>query len=106
MCNPRPAIPSLVLFDIGGVVVKSPIVAINGYERKLGLPSNYLNVSIRFRGEAGAFQKLERGEVDIWTFYDEFGRELSDTKKGNEWYIAWCKEGGKGEYPAGGQHSL
>ncbi|KAF9365695.1 hypothetical protein BGX34_008845 [Mortierella sp. NVP85] len=29
-------------------------------------------------GSNGAFQKLERGEIDLWTFYDAFSEQLSD----------------------------
>ncbi|PPQ64023.1 hypothetical protein CVT24_009397 [Panaeolus cyanescens] len=35
-----------VIFDIGGVVLRSPFIAIAAYERKLGLPVNYLNCSM------------------------------------------------------------
>jgi len=32
--------------QIGGVVMRSPFIAIAAYERKLGLPVNYLNCSM------------------------------------------------------------
>lgn len=95
MCNPRASLPSLVLFDIGGVVVPSPLLAINRYEIDHNLPPDYLNVSIRFRGETGAFQRFERGEIDLWDFYRDFGNELSQVREGNEWYMAWCRETGR-----------
>ncbi|KAF9938471.1 hypothetical protein BGZ67_010773 [Mortierella alpina] len=67
-----------VFFDMGGVVVGSPFQGIADFERGHSLPVNYLNVAISRAGEHGAFQKLERGEVDLWTFYDEFSQQLSD----------------------------
>jgi len=35
-----------VIFDIGGVVMQSPFIAIAAYEKKLGIPANYLNCSM------------------------------------------------------------
>lgn len=36
----------IVLLQIGGVVMRSPFIAIAAYEQKLGIPSNYLNCSM------------------------------------------------------------
>jgi hypothetical protein len=38
------------------------------------------------RGSEGAWQKFERGETSLFEFYEAFGRELSDTVRGNVWY--------------------
>ncbi|KAG8987752.1 hypothetical protein FRB94_002369 [Tulasnella sp. JGI-2019a] len=81
-----------VFFDIGGVVVKSPLVAIFDYEKDLGLPPSYLNVQISRQGAQGAWARFERGELDPFTFYDLFGKELSDTVKGNQWYREHCEQ--------------
>ncbi|KAF8332327.1 HAD-like domain-containing protein [Cantharellus anzutake] len=83
-----------VFFDIGGVVVSSPLIAIHAYEKTLSLPPDYLNVQIVSRGEGGAWQQFERGELPIFEFYELFGRELSDTKKGNEWYSQHLRKKG------------
>ncbi|KAJ3503417.1 hypothetical protein NLJ89_g8442 [Agrocybe chaxingu] len=83
-----------VIFDIGGVVMRSPFIAIAEYERKLGLPVNYLNCSIIGHGSQGAWQKFERGELELFPFYEAFGRDLSDTKNGNVWYKGYCKRKG------------
>jgi len=32
-----------VILDIGGVVVRSPMLGIAAYEKEHGLPSNYIN---------------------------------------------------------------
>ena len=42
------------------------------------------------RGPHGAFQKFERGELSLFSFYEEFGRDLSDTENGNKWYMEYC----------------
>ncbi|KAG0330470.1 hypothetical protein BGZ99_003041 [Dissophora globulifera] len=67
-----------VFFDIGGVVVGSPFSGIAAFEKEHNLPVNYLNVAISKAGSNGAFQKLERGELDLWAFYDAFSAQLSD----------------------------
>ncbi|KAJ7043192.1 HAD-like domain-containing protein [Mycena alexandri] len=83
-----------VIFDIGGVVMRSPFIAIAAYENKLELPENYLNCSIVERGSNGAWQQFERGELPLLAFYDAFSRDLSDTTNGNVWYAAYCKRKG------------
>ncbi|EST08272.1 HAD-like domain protein [Kalmanozyma brasiliensis GHG001] len=84
-----------VIFDIGGVVVASPLFAINRYEEEHGLPFQYLNVAITAQGHGGAFQKFERSELDIYTFYRQFGEELSNVEKNNEAYTKFCKSRGQ-----------
>lgn len=81
-----------VMFDIGGVVLRSPFLAIANFETEINLPPHYLNVSIKFRGPSGAWQKFERGELHLLDFYPEFGRDLSDTKNGNIWYAEYCRQ--------------
>ncbi|KAI0705830.1 HAD-like protein [Cytidiella melzeri] len=83
-----------VIFDIGGVVCRSPLIAIAEFEREHGIPHNYINCSITRRGSDGAWQRFERGEIPLFTFYDEFGRDLSDTLLGNAWYREHCKQRG------------
>ncbi|THH06754.1 hypothetical protein EW145_g3863 [Phellinidium pouzarii] len=72
-----------VIFDIGGVVVRSPLLAIAAYEKEKHLPPNYINCSISGRGPTGAWQRFERGELALFPFYDAFGRDLSDTGSNN-----------------------
>ena len=52
-----------VLFDMGGVVMDSPLHAIARYERARGLPPNAINRVVAGAGEAGAWARLERGEL-------------------------------------------
>ncbi|KAI6110012.1 HAD-like protein [Pisolithus sp. B1] len=79
-----------IMFDIGGVVLKSPFVAIAEYEREKNLPPNYLNVSIASRGPNGAWQRFERGEIPLHEFYAAFSKDLSDVDSGNEWFRRYC----------------
>ncbi|KIN94482.1 hypothetical protein M404DRAFT_168133 [Pisolithus tinctorius Marx 270] len=92
-----------IMFDIGGVVLKSPFVAIAEYEREKNLPPNYLNVSIASRGPSGAWQRFERGEIPLHEFYAAFSKDLSNVENGNEWYSRYCLRKGlndEAELPA------
>ncbi|KAJ1944925.1 hypothetical protein FBU59_002462 [Linderina macrospora] len=75
-----------VIFDIGGVVVKSPFIAISAYERKHSLPANYINVALSKLGSAGAFQKYERGETTYDEFVAAWTQELNDVSSNNAAY--------------------
>ena len=61
-----------VLFDLGGVVMDSPLHAIARYERDHGLPANAINRVVATAGEAGAWARLERGELTVATFCTPF----------------------------------
>ena len=39
---------------------------------------------------------FERGEMALFPFYDQFGRELSDTKVNNPAYVSYCERRGLG----------
>ena len=54
-----------VLFDIGGVVQDSPLHAIARYERDHGLTPDAINRAVVASGEAGAWSRLERGELTV-----------------------------------------
>jgi putative hydrolase of the HAD superfamily len=61
-----------VLFDVGGVVIESPLQAIARYERDHGIAENAINRAVVAAGEAGAWARLERGELTLRTFYAPF----------------------------------
>ncbi|KAK0551646.1 hypothetical protein OC845_002061 [Tilletia horrida] len=84
-----------VLFDIGGVVVGSPLVAINEYEKRKNLPRHWINVAITQQGADGAFQRFERNELDLYSFYKQFGAELSNARQNNGWYRKFCEMRGQ-----------
>jgi putative hydrolase of the HAD superfamily len=64
-----------VLFDIGGVVTGSPLHAIARYERDHGLPAKAISRAIMAAGEAGAWSRLERGELALADFGAPFETE-------------------------------
>lgn len=61
-----------VLFDLGGVVLGSPLQAIRDYEAELGLDRNAINRVASETAPAGAWSRLERGEIDLENFYPAF----------------------------------
>jgi putative hydrolase of the HAD superfamily len=61
-----------VIFDLGGVVIGSPLHAIADYERELGLARNAVNRVVVTSGSTGAWSRLERGELDLEAFYPCF----------------------------------
>ncbi|KAJ2694125.1 hypothetical protein H4R19_005942 [Coemansia spiralis] len=83
-----------VIFDIGGVVVKSPFVAVAEYEREHGLPDNFINVALMKRGAAGAFQQYERGEISHAEFVRQWTDELNEVAANNEAYRGYLRRRG------------
>lgn len=61
-----------VFFDLGGVVVGSPLHAIAAYERELGLEPNSINRVVLETGPGGAWSRLERGELTLEPFFPAF----------------------------------
>lgn len=61
-----------VIFDLGGVVMDSPLHAIARYERDHGIEHNAINHSIVKVGEKGAWSRLERGELVLDEFFAPF----------------------------------
>lgn len=66
--NPGVRAIEAVVFDIGGVVMESPLHAIARYERDHGLAANAINHAVVASGEQGAWARLERGELTLATF--------------------------------------
>jgi len=67
-----------VIFDLGGVVLGSPLHAIARYERSLGLEPNAVNRVVAATAPHGAWSRLERGELARDDFFAEFERECRD----------------------------
>ncbi len=61
-----------VLFDLGGVVLGSPLEAIRAYERELGIERNAINRVAARTAPHGAWSRLERGEIGLESFYEAF----------------------------------
>jgi putative hydrolase of the HAD superfamily len=61
-----------VVFDLGGVVMGSPLQALARFERDCGLEPNAINRAIVAAGEQGAWARLERGELTLEEFCAPF----------------------------------
>ena len=66
-----------VLFDLGGVVLDSPLHTIARYEREHGIPEGFLNSVVRDTGATGAWSRMERGEISGAEFCEQFDLECS-----------------------------
>jgi len=65
-----------VIFDLGGVVIDSPLHAIARYEREIGIPAGVINRVVVDTGTQGAWSRLERGELSMLDFHRDFEAEL------------------------------
>src|SRR5215510_6353835 len=61
-----------VVFDLGGVVMDSPLRAIARYEHDHGLAPNAINHAIVAAGDDSAWSRLERGELAVTDFFPAF----------------------------------
>ena len=66
-----------VIFDLGGVVLDSPLEVFVAYETELGIPPHTVNRNIVAAGHAGAWSRLERGELTMLDFYTAFDAEMA-----------------------------
>ena len=66
---------SAVIFDLGGVVLGSPLHAIAAYERESGIPAGFINRVVVDTAPGGAWSRLERGEISLEVFYEAFDGE-------------------------------
>ena len=66
-----------VFFDLGGVVVGSPFHAIAAYERDEGIPAGFINRVVVDTAPAGAWSRLERGELTLEEFYPAFDADCA-----------------------------
>jgi putative hydrolase of the HAD superfamily len=69
--------PGAVIFDLGGVVIGSPLHAIAAYEREIGIPAGFVNRLVVETGVSGAWSRLERGELGLEPFYAAFDAECA-----------------------------
>ena len=67
-----------VIFDLGGVVLDSPLHAIARYERELGIPTGFVNRVVIGAGSGGAWYRLERGELPMEEFFGAFEAECRE----------------------------
>ena len=67
-----------VIFDLGGVVLDSPLHAIARYEREAGIPAGFVNRVVVSTGAGGAWSRLERGELRVEEWVPAFERDCAD----------------------------
>lgn len=85
--------PKVVLFDIGGVCVLSPFQGIIDFERKNGLPADWVNYAIRYSSPNGYWQRLERGELKMDAeFFKGFTADLHNKNAWKEFHTSFRNE--------------
>jgi putative hydrolase of the HAD superfamily len=67
-----------VIFDLGGVVLDSPLAAIAAYEEEAGIAPGTINRLVSDSGAKGAWARHERGELDFSRFCEAFEAECAD----------------------------
>ena len=67
-----------VIFDLGGVVLGSPLHAIADYERDIGIPLGSINRVVANTAPSGAWSRLERGELAMDAFFDAFEKDCAE----------------------------
>jgi len=70
--------PRAVVFDLGGVVLGSPLQAIAAYEGERGLPPGCVNRTVAETAPHGAWSRLERGELAMEDFVAAFEAECAE----------------------------
>jgi putative hydrolase of the HAD superfamily len=66
-----------VIFDLGGVVMPSPMAAFRAYESRNGLPHRFISEVVVNGGDHGAWSRLERGELSMDEFAEAFDAECA-----------------------------
>ena len=74
--------PEGAVFDLGGVVLDSPMAAIAEFERTSGMEPGTVNRLVAESGATGAWARHERGEIErkefLRAFQDEFAEQGHD----------------------------
>jgi len=89
--------PKAVIFDLGGVLITSPLKAIEEYEDEYGIPRGYLNYAMfepsrkfltsRVSAQPNAWAELETGKLQTdETFYARWREDLSSSKAWSEFH--------------------
>ena len=78
-----------VIFDLGGVVLGSPLPAIAAYETQTGLPPHFVARLVIEGGDDGPWARLERGELEARTFGAVFSSN-ERSLRGTAWTAPRC----------------
>ncbi|MBJ7451977.1 MAG: HAD-IA family hydrolase [Blastococcus sp.] len=68
---------SAVVFDLGGVITESPMIAFAAYEREAGLPDGLIRQLNSTDPDANAWARFERNELDVAGFSAAFEAEAA-----------------------------
>ncbi|MGY2074763.1 HAD-IA family hydrolase [Blastococcus sp. SYSU DS0828] len=68
---------SAVVFDLGGVLTESPMVAFAAYEREAGLPEGLIRQLNSTDPDTNAWARFERNELDVAGFCAAFEAEAA-----------------------------
>lgn len=68
---------SALLFDLGGVVLESPLEAIAAYEDDIQMSRGTINRQVGTSGDTGAWARHERGEIPFVEFCELFEAEMA-----------------------------
>lgn len=100
-------LPKVLLFDIGGVCVVSPLQAILEYETSKHIPPGYINFAISRGAPNGSWHRLERGEVALDSaFFEDFNKDLSRQAVWEEFHVKLGhKQSGRDVGPRGSGHA-
>ncbi len=68
---------SAVVFDLGGVITESPMIAFAAYEREAGLPDGLIRQLNSTDPDTNAWARFERNELDVPGFSAAFEAEAA-----------------------------
>lgn len=69
--------PRAVIFDLGGVVLDSPLSFIQAFEARHGLEPGFIaRIVGGYGGPDGPWQRLERGQLPLRDFCDRFDEDI------------------------------
>lgn len=68
---------SAVVFDLGGVITESPMIAFAAYEREAGLPEGIIRQLNSTDPDTNAWARFERNELDVAGFATAFEAEAA-----------------------------
>ena len=68
---------SAVVFDLGGVITESPMIAFAAYEREAGLPAGLIRQLNSTDPDTNAWARFERNELDVAGFSAAFEAEAA-----------------------------
>jgi len=66
-----------VIFDLGGVILDSPLHAIARFERDRNIEAGAINRIVVATGPGGAWARLERGELSMEDFFGAFEEDCA-----------------------------